>query len=186
MSYSVLYGYTQWLEDGRGLTPQQTGLVLLPMFGLAIVVSTLTGRNPQLFGKLLAGGLVQLVAGGMMLILDDHSPIWLLTLVTLVYGVPQGLLNLANQNAVYRQADAGRMGTSAGLLRTFMYLGAITAATVNGLFLGPSADAHDLHEIGLFSLSATVLALALTLSDRTLRSVPERFTEATDPQARTP
>ena len=49
--------------------------------------------------------------------------------VALVAGVPQGLNNLANQNAVYYQADPARVGSSAGLLRTFFYLGAIIAST---------------------------------------------------------
>ncbi|WP_226359460.1 MFS transporter [Pseudonocardia sp. ICBG601] len=32
VSYCVLYGFTQWLEQGRGLTPATAGLVLLPIF----------------------------------------------------------------------------------------------------------------------------------------------------------
>ncbi|MCL1841465.1 MAG: MFS transporter, partial [Propionibacteriaceae bacterium] len=39
VSYSFLYGVSQWVEEGRGLTPSQTGLMLLPTFGTAIVFS---------------------------------------------------------------------------------------------------------------------------------------------------
>ncbi|MFD1046452.1 hypothetical protein ACFQ1S_13250, partial [Kibdelosporangium lantanae] len=31
ISYAFLYGYTQWLEDGRGLSASAAGLALLPM-----------------------------------------------------------------------------------------------------------------------------------------------------------
>ena len=51
-SYALLYGFTQWLEEGRGLGPSLAGLVLLPIFGAGIVVSTLTGRRPEIRGKL--------------------------------------------------------------------------------------------------------------------------------------
>ena len=46
-SYALLYGFTQWLEEGRGLSPQVAGLVLLPVFAAGIVVSSITGRSPR-------------------------------------------------------------------------------------------------------------------------------------------
>ena len=45
VSYAFLYGFTQWLEEGRGLSPSVTGLVLLPTFGVGIAASALTGRH---------------------------------------------------------------------------------------------------------------------------------------------
>ena len=36
VSYSLLYGYPQWLEQGRGLSPSTTGLVLLPIFATGL------------------------------------------------------------------------------------------------------------------------------------------------------
>ncbi len=89
VSYTFLYGFTQWMEDSRGLSAAQAGLLLL---------------------------------------LSHPSAIWLLVAVTLVFGIPQGLNSLANQNAVYYQADPARLGSSSGLLRTFTYLGAMIAS----------------------------------------------------------
>ncbi len=54
-SYALLYGYTQWLEQGRGLSASAAGLVLLPIFGTGILVSTVTGRRPEIRGKLAVG-----------------------------------------------------------------------------------------------------------------------------------
>lgn len=171
VSYSVLYGFTQWLEEGRSLQPSQAGLLLLPMFATAIVVSTLTGRHAAVRGKLVAGGLLQVVAAVLMLLLSGHSAIWLLVVIVLLLGVPQGLLNLANQNAVYHQADRERLATSAGLLRTFMYLGAITASGATGHFLGTSADSNGLHEIAAFAAAAAALMLVVTVADRSLGTI---------------
>ena len=171
VSYSVLYGFTQWLEEGRGLQPSQAGLLLLPMFATAIVVSTLTGRHTAVRGKLVVGGLLQVVAAVLMLLLGGHSAIWFLIVIVLLLGVPQGLLNLANQNAVYHQADRERLGASAGLLRTFMYLGAIIASGATGHFLGASADSDGLHEIAAFAALAAALMLIVTVVDRSLGAI---------------
>ncbi len=171
VSYTFLYGFTQWLEDGRGLSAAEAGLMLLPMFLTAILVSTTTGRRKEIRGKLLVGAAAQVVACAMLLLLHSGSPIWLLLAIVLILGLPQGLNSLANQNAVYHQADPARMGASAGLLRTFMYLGAIVAAAANGAFLGSRVDSSGLHHLALFTVGAAALFLVLTVVDRSLRRV---------------
>jgi len=171
ISYSFLYGYTQWLEDGRGLSASQAGLVLLPLFGTGILVSAVTGRYAEIRGKLLVGTLVQLLACALLLPLNDRSPIWLLVATAFVLGIPQGLLNLANQNAVYHQAEPERTASSAGLLRTFMYLGAIGSSIATGSLLGDTAGSAGLHDLAVFMLAAGVLAAVLTLPDRSLAAV---------------
>ncbi|MGW1186055.1 MFS transporter [Streptomyces drozdowiczii] len=173
VTYAFLYGFTQWTEQGRGLSASQAGLVQLPLFATAIVVSTLTGRRQAVRGKLLVGAVGQVAACALLLLLSDGSPVWMLPAVMIVLGVPQGLNSLALQNAVYHQADAERIGSSAGLLRTFGYLGAITASAANGAFFGQRADTGGLHHLAWFMLAASVLFLVLTVIDRSLRHLSE-------------
>ena len=92
-------------------------------------------------------------------------------MVALVAGVPQGLNNLANQNAVYHQATPERIGSSAGLLRTFYYLGAIVASTAGGVFLTPRADTPGMHDLAWFMLGAAALFVVVTVADRSLGRV---------------
>lgn len=171
VSYAFLYGFTQWLEAGRGLSPSQAGLLLLPMFVTAIAVSSTTGRRPQIRGKLVVGGVASVVGCALLLLVSSTSAIWLLVVVVLVIGVPQGLVSLANQNAVYHQASPERMGSSAGLLRTSLYLGAIIASAANGAFLGQGADTAGLHELAAFTVVVGALMLVVTLTDRSLAAV---------------
>ncbi|MFI0819919.1 MFS transporter [Streptomyces sp. NPDC021098] len=168
VSYVMLYGYTQWLQEGRGLTASQAGLAQLPLFLAAIVVSTATGRRAAVRGKLLVGAVGQIAVCLMVLTLGSHSPVWMLIAVAVVCGVPQGLNNLALQNAVYHQADPERMGSSAGLLRTFLYLGAMVASGANGVFFGARANTVGLHGLAWFMLAVAVLFLAITVADRSL------------------
>ncbi|WP_232249053.1 MULTISPECIES: MFS transporter [unclassified Streptomyces] len=168
VAYAFLYGFTQWTEEGFGLTPFHAGLVQMPMFLLAIGVSIVSGRSTGVRGRLLLGAAGQIVACLVILTLTGDSPLWTLLLVALVFGVPQGLNNLALQNSVYFQADPERTASSAGLLRTFAYIGSMVASSATAASFGQHADTGGLHRLAWVMLGAGVLYLLLTLFDRTL------------------
>jgi MFS family permease len=171
VSYAFVYGFTQWMEDGRGLTASTAGLVLMPCFAVGVLVSTATGRNPRIRGKLMVGAISQVVACVLLLFVGATSGVWLLVLIAVVLGVPQGLVSLANQNALYHQADPERMGASAGLLRTFGYLGAIVASAASGACFGQHADTSGLHSLAVLMLVAAAIFVVLTVLDRSLTRV---------------
>ncbi|MEX2981156.1 MFS transporter [Streptomyces sp. C36] len=164
-----LYGFPQWLEEDRGLDPTTAGLVMLPMSATAIAVSTITGRRAEIRGKLLAGSAAQLAACALLFAIRPSAPLWLLPAAACAIGIPYGLNNLAIQNAVYHQADPQRIGSSAGLLRTFSYLGAIGSTVATSAFLTPGSGTTGLHHLAWFMLAASALFLLITLADRTLR-----------------
>jgi MFS family permease len=171
-SYALLYGFVQWLEDGRGYSATQAGLLLLPVFATGLVTTLLTGPRPEVRGKLIVGAL-SVVAANVVLLLavDATSSIWLLVVVGGLAGVTQGLVGLANQNALYHQADVERMGASAGLLRTFMYVGALIASAGVAMVFPHRATTSGMHDLSVFMLACGVLLLALTLPDRSLRRI---------------
>ncbi|WP_416960338.1 MFS transporter [Streptomyces sp. Agncl-13] len=175
-SYAFLYGYTQWLEEGRGLHASAAGLVLLPLSVTALGVSSLTGRREAVRAKLLVGGAVQVVGCAALFLVGSGSPVWLLLAVGAVLGVPQGLLGLAGQNALYRQAEPARIASAAGLLRTFMYLGALAASAATAAFFPHRADTPGLHDLALFMAAGSALLLVITLPDRSLRTLSPRAT----------
>ena len=168
VSYSFLYGITQWLQDGRGLSASQAGLITLPLFATGIVGSAITGRRQALRGTLVVAAVGQLVACGLLLELDDTSPVWMLVVVMMIFGIPQGLNSIALQNAVYRQADPDDIGASAGLLRTFGYLGAIVSSAAQAGFYGHRANTHGMHRLALFLVGVSVAFLLVNLLDRSL------------------
>ena len=172
-SYAFIYGYTQWLEDDRGLHPSVTGLVLLPSFVTAIVAAALSGRRRNLHTTLAVGAAAAVVAAAAPLLARPHSGVWLLVAVGVLAGVPQGVNGLANQNALYRQADTDRIASAAGLLRTFMYLGALAASAAVAACYPRGARTAGLHTLSLVMLACAVVLVAVTLPDRSLaRTVP--------------
>lgn len=173
-AYMFLYGVTQWLQTGYGLSPVQSGLLLLPTFLLAIVATALTGRQAQVRAKLLVSAVCQVLAGALLLVVTSASPIWLLVVVAGLIGIPQGLANLANQNALYHQAEPERIASSAGLLRTFMYLGAIAASSANGLAFAHGGADGGLPVLATVMLVASGAFAVLVLADRSLAAIGRR------------
>ena len=173
-SYAFLYGYTQWLEEGRGLHASAAGLILLPLSATALGISTLTGRREAIRAKLLVGSAIQVVGCAGLFLVGADSPVWLLLAVGAILGIPQGLLGLAGQNALYRQAEPARIASAAGLLRTFMYLGALAASAATAAFFPHRADTPGLHDLALFMAVGSALLLVITLPDRSLRTLTPR------------
>lgn len=171
ISYTFVYGFTQWLEDGRGLNATAAGLVLLPVFAGGIAVSVSFGRSPKVTRNLMVGSTAQLVVGILVLVMTGASPIWFLVVAMLVLGIPQGLNNLAIQNSLFHQADPERIASSAGLLRTFLYLGAIIASVVYGNVYGARATTGGLHVLGWVVIGVSVVFFLITVFDRTLAKV---------------
>ncbi|MFE7313497.1 MFS transporter [Streptomyces sp. NPDC057555] len=170
-TYAFLYGFSQWLEEGRSLSAQTAGMLLLPMSAAAVVATVVTGRRAAVRGKLVVGALVQLAGCAALLFADAASPLWLLALIGAVAGIPQGLNGLANQNALYAQADPARMGSSAGLLRTFTYLGALAASAANAVFFRDGATTEGLHRLGWLLLAVAVAFLVASAADRSLHRI---------------
>jgi MFS family permease len=171
VSYSFLYGFTQWLEEGRSLSAPHAGLVLLPMSLVAVAITAITGRRAEVRGKLMAGSIILLLACGALQFAGAGSALWVLVGLGVLAGFPQGLNGLANQNALYHQADPARIGSSAGLLRTCTYLGALTAAAANASFFSDGATTSGLHELSWFLLGVGVLLFVLTVLDRSLNRI---------------
>lgn len=168
--YSVLYGFSQWLEDGRGLTPGTTGLLTLPMPIVGTLSAALVSRRGLVRGPMVAGALAMVAGTLALLTLHASTPVVLLVVVTAALGLPQGLLPVANQAALYRQAPTEHTGAAAGLLRTSQYGGAILQSSLIGILYGEHADDAALHRLAPVLAVVGVLLLLVTLADRGLRA----------------
>ena len=168
LTYCFIYGFTQWLEEGRGLSASTAGLVVLPTSLTAIVVAWFTGRRNGIRSKLFVGTMSIIAASAALLALNRGTAIWVLLGVGLLAGTTQGLNGLANQNALFRQADAARMGTASGLLRTFQYLGAILSSAAVAIVFHTGASSGGLHDLAVVMIGCGVLLLVVILADRSL------------------
>lgn len=167
--YCVMYGFAQWLEESPGLSSFHAGLVLLPMSLAAAACSLLGARTKGIRGPLTLAAVLLLAGGGVLTLADSGTPLAVLLLASVLFGLPQGLAGTGNQAAVAAQAPAGAMGAAAGLQRTAQYLGAITASSLIALFYGRRADDAGLHLIAVTVAGLSLALLVLTVTDRALR-----------------
>jgi MFS family permease len=167
--YCVMYGYAQWLEEAHGFSSADAGLMMLPMSVAAMATSLLGARTRGLRAPLILAAALLVAGSGVLLAAGHTSPALALAAAGALFGLPQGLSSTGNQAAVYAQAPAGEIGSAAGLQRTAQYLGAITAASLIGLFYGQRATDEGLHAMALACCVLAAAVLALTVLDRSLR-----------------
>jgi MFS family permease len=170
VSYSFLYGWTQWLEQSAGRSVAVTGLLLTPSFVVGSVCSALGARDRRVRGPLLIGTCALVLGSASLMLLDGDAPVWTLIGVSMLFGVPTGLNVVGNQAAMYAQAPDDQIGVASGLLRTFMYLGAVLSTSLIGTAFGQRATDTGLHNLALVLTVASVVLLAGTLL--TARSAP--------------
>jgi MFS family permease len=170
ITYGFIYGWTSWLEESAGLSPAAAGLLMVPSFAVAAVVSAFAARHRRVWPLLVVGAAALAAGSAGLLLLTARSPLWLLLAVSLVFGAQNGLNIVTNQTAMYAQAPADATGTAAGILRTFMYLGAIASASLISLSFGRAATDAGLHRLAMILTVAAAALLAVTLADRKLAS----------------
>lgn len=168
--YCVMYGYTQWLEEVRGYSSGHTGLLMLPMSVTALVCSLLGARTKGIRGPLTLACVLLTAGAGLLAFLTGDTPLGLLLLAGACFGIPQGLIGTSNQAAVQAHAPPENIGSAAGLQRTAQYIGAITASSLIALAYGQSASDHGLHLMAMVAAVLGVLLIALTVTDRALRT----------------
>jgi MFS family permease len=168
--YCMMYGYAQWLEDAHGYSSATAGLLMLPMSVAAMITSLLGARTRGIRAPLTVAAVLLLAGCGALLAAGHTAPGLLLGGAGALFGLPQGLASTGNQAAVYAQAPPGQIGSAAGLQRTAQYVGAITAASLIGLFYGDRATDAGLHDMALTSAVLSAAVLLLTVLDRSLRA----------------
>jgi MFS family permease len=172
--YVVLYGITQWVETVRGLSETEAGLLLLPMTLVSgLVISPISRRN-LVRAPVIAAALICLIASACVLFLSATAWIGWVVVVTVLFGIVMGAASAGNQTALYAQAPADQLGTASGLLRTFGYVGSIASSAITGIVFRTHVTDHGVHLIAWIMIGVSVVLVAMTLGDRTLRTPPAR------------
>ncbi|GAB3722101.1 MFS transporter [Nocardiopsis oceani] len=149
--YFILY-----LQDGHGLGPLETGLLVLPV-GVGTVLGALAaGRAQSRFpaGTVLAFGFVFLTAGGALFAWQAwnvHDPLWYLPTMAL-WGLANGVVNAPLMAVATTVVPAHRVGMATGVVNSSFPLGAAVGTLGLGAAFTAALPAED-------GAGATVAAL---------------------------
>lgn len=146
MFFGLLFFYSIDLQQSRGYTPLQTGLLLLPMTILMAVAGPIAGRLAARWGsaRVLVLGLVVGVLGTLLLSLQDSGADvtdleWRLAIV----GIGSGLMSSSMSNLAVTAVDAQHSTTASALHNTCRQIGATLGVAVLGIIVStPPTDHH--------------------------------------------
>ena len=166
--YSMLYGFSQWLESGAGFSSTQAGAIMLPMSIAAGISSFVGGRTKGIRTPFVvsigAMGLGCAALGAVTF----GAPVWVIVAAAVLLGFPQGMFFVSTQAAVYIQARAKEIGAASGLQRTASYFGAIVAASILALVYGQSATNGRFLMLSILMAATAAVLFIVTIFDRTL------------------
>ena len=180
--YTVTYAITEWLEAGRGMTADETGLLMLPMCAAGALVSRPIARRNLIRGPLLAAALASLTASAGAVFLSGSTALAWIVAVTVIYGITTGTTSIGNQAALYTQVTPAQTGTASGLFRTSIYTGSIASATITSLVFRTRISDHGLHQIAVILTAVSAVVLLMTLARP---SAPHARTRSPHEQAAT-
>jgi MFS family permease len=183
-AYSILYGLTQWLQAGRGISSREAGLLLLPMSIVSILITRPVSQRNLVRGPLIVASAATILGSIGVLLLGTGSPIVWVIAITLAFGVTLGTASISNQLVLYASVETAELGTASGLFRTFAYIGTIASTAMIGMTFHNGVTDAGLHRIGAIMIAAGVVALYVTLADRGLHRTSSPISTRTVPAQR--
>lgn len=166
--YSFFFGLPIWLEQVVGHNPQTAGLLILPLTGIAVIVTPIASRLIARVGPrtpLVIGSAFLFIGSILLLALEPDVSVGFFLAVMFVLGVPNAFNNLGLQAVLYAVTPRERISWAAGQFQTFRYVGATLAAAVLGTVFKTGATTAGLHAIAILLAvvaAALVIASAIT------------------------
>jgi EmrB/QacA subfamily drug resistance transporter len=191
-----------YLQDVRGYSPLHAGLLTLPMAAMTAVLPPISGRMVAKHGArlpLVIGGLGIATGGGLLLALDVDTPLVLIVVAYVVFGIGFGMVNAPITNTAVSGMPLAQAGVAAGVASTSRQVGSALGVAVLGSLvtaqLGTSMTAGfaaAARPAWIVVIGCGLLVLALGLVSTTARAresarrTAERFATPTPVPAGAP
>ena len=130
-----------YLQDVRGYSPLHAGLLTLPMAAMTAVLPPISGRIVARHGArlpLVIGVLGIATGGGLLLALDVDTPLVLIVVAYVVFGIGFGMVNAPITNTAVSGMPLAQAGVAAGVASTSRQVGSALGVAV----LGSLVTAH--------------------------------------------
>ncbi|MGP5248463.1 MFS transporter [Corynebacterium variabile] len=141
--YCLYYGLPQWFEQGAGMSVSQAGAMMFPMAVVSVGSTFVAARVIAVRGPRVVlgiGGIFLLLTGlALALVEDSSTPVWMMVIVALIAGVPNGFNNIGNQELINTVTSVEKVGTATGIYKTSQYVAANLSAVIVALCMGAGA-----------------------------------------------
>jgi MFS transporter, DHA2 family, methylenomycin A resistance protein len=133
--YGLVFVYSLYLQEQRGLSSLAAGLVFLPTSVLSGFASPLTARLSERFGPRLPviGGMALMGAGlAVLAALPASAPVWLIAALIVPVGVCGPLAMQPTTTVLLESVPGNRAGIASGVFNTSRQVGGALAVAVCG------------------------------------------------------
>jgi EmrB/QacA subfamily drug resistance transporter len=179
---AFLFMMALYLQNFRGFTALETGLLYLPIAVGALVFSPLSGRAVGRFGprpSLLASGTLVTVAAVLLVFLSVDTPIWAMLMIFAVFGIGFAVVNAPITNTAVSGMPLDRAGAASAVASTSRQVGvsigvALCGSVAGSALASPHVDFTDAARplwlvVAGFGVTIFILG-AFSTSKRALRS----------------
>ena len=132
-TFAVGFLLSLYLQFVKGLSPQDTGLILLSQPLVMALSSPLAGRLSDRFEpRLLASAGMALTCLGLLVLasLDAESSLGMVVAILLVHGLGFGLFSSPNTNAVMGAVERKQYGVASGIMSTTRVMGQMISMSI--------------------------------------------------------
>lgn len=192
---AFLFMMSIYLQNIRGYSPLQTGLMFLPIAAGTLVFSPLSGRLVGKYGtrpSLVTAGILLAVASALLTQLDQYTADWQLLVVFGVFGIGFGMVNAPITTSAVSGMPRDRAGAASAIASTSRQVGVSLGVALSGTLAGSviAADSNSAGSVGdmvplwwvAAGLSVAIVALGLysttAASARTTKKVATLFAES--------
>jgi MFS family permease len=183
--YGLVFVYSLYLQQVRGLSPLDTGLVFLPSSAVSGFVGPLSARLAERFGPrvLIVGSMTGMSLGlAVIATVVGSAPIWLLAVLRIPVGICGPLAMQPTTAVLLESVPAHRSGVASSVFNTSRQLGGALAVAVFGALL--AAHRQFLDGVRESLVIAAVVALAAAAAN--LLSKPAHRPEPPSPPLHDP
>ncbi|MET8179815.1 MFS transporter [Streptomyces sp. NPDC005336] len=171
--YGMVFVFSIYLQQQRGLSALATGLAFVPMTVLSAFINPLSARAAERYGPRIpiACGMF-LMTGGLLLLalVPAATPTWALALLMLPVGMGGPLAMPPTTALLVDSVPAQQTGTASGVFNTSRQLGGALAVAVFGALIADQA--HFLPGLRLSLVLAALATLAAGAASLCLRPAP--------------
>ncbi|MYW89922.1 MFS transporter [Amycolatopsis rubida] len=169
-----------YLQDERGLSALQSGLMLLPAAVAVTIAAPLSGRLVATRGAripLLAAGISMTVVAVLLTTASGATPLWMLAIAYGVFGLGFGLLNPPVTNAAVSGMPRSQAGVAAAVASTSRQVGQTLGVAVAGSILAAAATPLTGYATAWWAVAGgttVIIALAILATTARARAGAER------------
>ncbi|MGH2915923.1 MAG: DHA2 family efflux MFS transporter permease subunit [Solirubrobacteraceae bacterium] len=137
-----LFLNTLYLQEVRGLSPLDAGLYTLPMAGLMLIFSPVSGLIVSRRGArvpLVVGGAALLASGAILAQIGPHTSVAVLFVAYVLFGLGSGMINPPITDTAVAGMPASQAGVAAAVASTSRQVGQTLGVAVLGAIAGGAA-----------------------------------------------